>query len=110
MCGVNAIFRTDQQAVEVEDLRRMCAAIQHRGPDGAGFAILNEGSLGLGHVRLSIIDLVTGDQPLFNEDGTICISFNGEIYDYIKWRKELIARGHQFRTHSYTEVIIPLFE
>ena len=98
------------QAAEREDITRMCSAISHRGPDGAGYALLDNGALAFGHVRLSIIDLQDGDQPLYNEDGSICITFNGEIYDYKQLREELIGQGHRFRTHSDTEVIVHLYE
>jgi len=110
MCGVNMILRKDGSPVEREDITRMCAAISHRGPDGAAYALLDSGALVFGHVRLSIIDLQEGDQPLYNEDGAICITFNGEIYDYKRLREELIHQGHRFRTHSDTEVIVHLYE
>lgn len=110
MCGINAIFKKDSSRVDVEDLRKMCAVITHRGPDDAGYTLLNNERVGLGHVRLSIIDLSGGDQPLYNQDGSIAIVFNGEIYDYKKIREDLIAKGHKFRTHSDTEVIIYLYQ
>ena len=88
----------------------MCSVIRHRGPDGAGFARLGDGSTLFGHVRLSIIDLATGAQPIFNEDHSIAIVFSGEIYDYQAHRKTLIAAGHTFRTRSDTEVIVHLYE
>ena len=86
----------------------MCDAIRHRGPDDWG--VFLEGGTGLGMRRLSIIDLATGDQPLGNEDGTIQVVFNGEIYNFAALREELVARGHTFRSHSDTEVIIHLYE
>ena len=110
MCGIAMILRKDRSPAEREDITRMCSAISHRGPDGAGYALLDHGTLAFGHVRLSIIDLQEGDQPLYNEDGTICITFNGEIYDYKQLREELIDQGHRFRTHSDTEVIVHLYE
>ena len=88
----------------------MLSVIRHRGPDEAGYCILNEGSAILGHVRLSIIDLETGGQPMYSEEKNISISFNGEIYDYRNLRDELIKKGHVFSTHSDTEVIIHLYE
>jgi len=88
----------------------MCSVIRHRGPDGAGFARVGDGSTLLGHVRLSIIDLATGAQPLFNEDHSIAITFGGEIYDYQTHRATLIEAGHTFRTQSDTEVIVHLYE
>jgi asparagine synthase (glutamine-hydrolysing) len=110
MCGINMILRKDGKAVEREDIVRMCSALSHRGPDGAGYALLNNGALGFGHVRLSIIDLQDGDQPLYNEDGSVCITFNGEIYDYKRLREKLMRQGHRFRTYSDTEVIVHLYE
>ena len=88
----------------------MCSAIAHRGPDGAAFARAGHGSALLGHVRLSIIDLPAGAQPLFNEDHSIGVVFNGEIYDYAAHRERLVAAGHTFRTQSDTEVIVHLYE
>lgn len=109
MCGLNAIIRKKGVA-DIEDIRRMSSVIPHRGPDGAGFALLNEGQVLFGHNRLSIIDLHEGHQPLYNQDGSVCITFNGEIYDYKSHREELIQKGHQFRTHSDTEVIVHLYD
>jgi asparagine synthase (glutamine-hydrolysing) len=86
----------------------MAAALSHRGPDE--FGIYRDSRVGLSHARLSIIDLVTGQQPLTNETGTISIVFNGEIFNYIELRKELIAAGHRFRTRSDTEVIVHAYE
>jgi asparagine synthase (glutamine-hydrolysing) len=110
MCGISVIHRFDQRRPDVEDIRRMSSVIRHRGPDGAGFARVGDGSTLLGHVRLSIIDLATGAQPIFNEDHSIGIVFNGEIYDYQAHRETLIAAGHTFRTQSDTEVIVHLYE
>ena len=76
----------------------------HRGPDGNGIYV--DGDVGLAHARLSIIDLAGGQQPMCNEDGTVWITFNGEIFNYVELRAELIARGHRFRTTSDTEVIV----
>lgn len=110
MCGVTAIFGGRERPASVADIHRMTSAIRHRGPDGAGFAILDQGRLIFGHARLSIIDLEGGEQPLFNEDGTIALTFNGEIYDHAALRAELIAEGHRFRTRSDAEVVIHLYE
>jgi len=89
-------------------LKRMCDALHHRGPDEEGFHF--EESVGLGHRRLSIIDLAAGQQPLCNEDGTVWIVFNGEIYNYVELREDLIKKGHTLRTSSDTEVIVHLYE
>jgi asparagine synthase (glutamine-hydrolysing) len=110
MCGISAIYRLDREFADEADIRRMCSVIPHRGPDGAGFARMGGGSALLGHVRLSIIDIAAGAQPIFNEDQTIGITFNGEIYDYQAHRDELVRAGHTFRTQSDTEVIIHLYE
>lgn len=110
MCGINVIYKKRGLRAEISDIRRMSSVMSHRGPDGAGFALLNQDSLLFGHNRLSIIDLHDGHQPLFNKDGSVCITFNGEIYDYKSHREELIKKGHQFRTHSDTEVIVHLYD
>ncbi len=93
---------------EVERLRMMAGALAHRGPDE--FGVYRDSRVGLAHARLSIIDLAGGQQPLTNEDGTLWISFNGEIFNYIELREELIAAGHEFQTSSDTEVIVHAFE
>jgi len=85
-------------------LERMNASLFHRGPDAGGLHV--EPGLGLAHRRLSIIDLSTGQQPLYNEDGSVVVVFNGEIYNFQELAKELVACGHTFRTHSDTEVIV----
>jgi asparagine synthase (glutamine-hydrolysing) len=86
----------------------MMDAISHRGPDGRGKHL--SGSVGLGHTRLAIIDLSTGDQPMTNEDGTIWLVYNGEVYNFHELREELLRKGHHFRSTSDTEVIIHLYE
>lgn len=86
----------------------MGEGIAHRGPDAEGF--WNEPGVGLVHRRLSIIDLAGGDQPIANEDGSILVVFNGEIYNFKELRAQLLAKGHQFRTHSDTEVLVHLYE
>ena len=87
---------------------RMCAGEEHRGPDSRGIHV--EAGVGLGIQRLRIIDLATGDQPIFNEDGTVAVVLNGEIYNFRELRERLIASGHSFRTESDTEVIVHLYE
>ena len=86
----------------------MCRVITHRGPDDEGF--YTDGTVGIGMRRLSIVDVAGGHQPLSNEDGTLWIVFNGEIYNHLALREQLIARGHHYSTHSDTETIIHLFE
>ena len=109
MCGICGKFMFDREArVPGALVRDMADAIIHRGPDDEGFYV--SGQIGLGFRRLSIIDLSGGHQPLSNEDGTVWIVFNGEIYNYQAIRRELIAKGHTFRTKSDTEVIVHLYE
>ena len=108
MCGIAGILNFDRSPVDVVCLQHMTDAIQHRGPDGEGHHI--DGAVGLGHRRLSIIDLEAGKQPLSNEDGTIWITFNGEIYNFQDLRARLEGLGHAFRTHSDTEAIIHAYE
>lgn len=86
----------------------MAARLHHRGPDGMGF--YNDDQVGLGHTRLSIIDLETGDQPIHNEDKTVWVVFNGEVFNYIELREDLVRRGHHFYTQSDTEVLVHLYE
>jgi asparagine synthase (glutamine-hydrolysing) len=98
----------DGETVSAEQVRRMTDTIVHRGPDDEGIHV--RGNVGLGMRRLSIIDLAGGHQPIYNEDGTVAVVFNGEIYNFLELRQELAGRGHQFRTHSDTEVIVHLYE
>jgi asparagine synthase (glutamine-hydrolysing) len=109
MCGIAGIveFRTDTPA-DADALRRMCAIMFHRGPDEEGFAV--QGRVGLGMRRLSIIDLKTGQQPMTNEDGSVRLVYNGEIYNHMSLRERLLARGHVFRTQCDTETIVHLYE
>ena len=110
MCGVASILRFDGTPVEARDLRRMGSAMAPRGPDGAGLAILDDGRVGLGHVRLSIVDVAGGGQPLYNEDLSVAAVCNGELYDYQPLRRSLARRGHQFRTNSDSELLVHLYE
>jgi asparagine synthase (glutamine-hydrolysing) len=107
MCGICGVIGGDPVAGRA-DVERMTAALAHRGPDAEGFHC--HGQAVLGHRRLSIIDLAHGDQPLTNEDGTLWIVCNGEIYNYRQLRSRLEADGHRFRTSTDTEVILHLFE
>ncbi len=108
MCGVAGIWHPDSRSVDRAALRRMTAALTHRGPDEEGFH--EEPGIGLGHRRLSIIDLSSGQQPLSNGDGTVWIAFNGEIFNYIELREDLEKRGYVFRTRSDTETIVHLYQ
>ena len=109
MCGICGKLAFDPEAkIEPDLLKQMADAIVHRGPDDEGYYVKNQ--IGLGFRRLSIIDLSGGHQPLSNEDGSIWIVFNGEIYNYAELRAELLSKGHAFRTKSDTEVIVHLYE
>ena len=108
MCGIAGIMGFAGGAVREEELRSMCAALNHRGPDGEGIYLAQEA--GLGMRRLSIIDLETGDQPVCNEDGSVWVVFNGEIYNFAELRRGLETRGHRFTTRTDTEVIVHLYE
>ena len=108
MCGIAGIVGRDGEVLGADQVRRMTDAIVHRGPDDEG--IRAQGRIGLGMRRLSIIDLAGGRQPIYNEDRSVCVVFNGEIYNFPQLRKELEARGHHFYTHCDTEVIVHLYE
>ena len=110
MCGIAGIVRDDPaQPVEHALLARMCDQIAHRGPDDRG--IWTAGGIGLGHQRLSIIDLSpAGHQPMTNEDGSVHVVHNGEIYNFRELRDELLKRGHTFRSRTDTEVLVHLYE
>lgn len=109
MCGIAGIFNLHEDRETPEStIARMLSAIRHRGPDE--FGMYRDSRVALGHDRLSIIDLSGGQQPMCNEDSTVWITFNGEIFNFIELRADLIARGHRFRTSSDTEVIIHLYE
>lgn len=109
MCGIAGVI--DAQSPDLGgDLARMLQRLVHRGPDGEGCHIEQERSVALGMRRLSIIDLEGGWQPIWNEDNTICVVFNGEIYNYVELREELRRSGHRFQTQSDTEVLVHLYE
>lgn len=109
MCGIAGIFDTrEARRVDASLLERMNQSQFHRGPDDGGVHI--EPGVGLAHRRLSIIDLSNGHQPLFNEDGSVVVVYNGEIYNFPELTTELLAAGHQFRTHCDTEVIVHAWE
>jgi asparagine synthase (glutamine-hydrolysing) len=109
MCGIAGILNLDGTSVDARLLQRMTAVLAHRGPDGEGF--YTDGALGLGHRRLRIIDLSErGKQPLSNEDKTVWVTFNGEIYNYRELRASLTKRGHIFYSNTDTEVVVHAFE
>lgn len=109
MCGIAGILHLDRErTAQAGPLQRMTDVIHHRGPDGEGHFL--KGNLGLGHRRLSIIDLHSGDQPMFSDDGHLAIVFNGEIYNYVELREELRSMGFAFQTTSDTEVILTAYQ
>jgi asparagine synthase (glutamine-hydrolysing) len=111
MCGICGIV--GREPIDRDALVRMAAALRHRGPDDEGFHVEERAdgvAIGLGFRRLSIIDLVSGNQPIANEDGSVQLVFNGEIYNYRELRSDLQSRGHRFSTDSDTEVIVHLYE
>ncbi len=108
MCGFAGIVRREPRGVDPRTLTRMAASIRHRGPDG--FGIYAGERFGVAHVRLSIIDVAGGAQPLTNEDGRIVIAYNGEVYNYVALRRLLEKAGHRFRTRSDTEVLVHAYE
>ena len=108
MCGIAGIVGRHREVIDAADVRRMCHTLVHRGPDDEG--IYTRGPVGLGMRRLSVIDLSSGHQPIHNEDKSVWVTCNGEIYNFPELRKELESRGHCFYTHCDTEVIVHLYE
>lgn len=109
MCGICGKFNlVTGDPVQPELIKRMADVLRHRGPDGEGYYVHK--NIGLGHRRLKIIDLETGQQPMFNEDGSLVVVFNGEIYNFMELRRELQTSGHHFRTKSDTEVLLHGYE
>jgi asparagine synthase (glutamine-hydrolysing) len=109
MCGILAIHDPAGGVTEAE-IRRGLDAMRHRGPDGEGVWVSPDRTVGIGHVRLAVIDPLTGQQPIANEDGTIVAAVNGEFYGYDAIRRNLEARGHVFRTNSDSEILVHLYE
>src|SRR6266852_54198 len=109
MCGIAGIVSAEpEDRIEAATIHRMCDAIVHRGPDDEGIFVKD--GTGLGMRRLRIIDLAGGHQPVFNEDRSVWVVFNGEIYNFPELRAELLGRGHRLTTHTDTEVIVHLYE
>jgi len=108
MCGIAGIMSLSDRPVQREEIRSMCDAMIHRGPNDEGLHLAP--GIGLGMRRLSIIDLETGRQPVENEDGTVSVVFNGEIYNFKSLRRALEKQGHVFKTETDTEVIVHLYE
>src|SRR5919109_2812128 len=110
MCGIAGVLSFNGETVASELLRQMIRPIRHRGPDSSGVYSSDTGGVGLAHARFRIIDLAGGHQPMSNEDGSLWITFNGEIFNYLELRETLIGRGHRFATRSDTEVILHAYE
>ena len=108
MCGIAGIVSVRGTPASQADVTRMCDAMTHRGPDDAGFLV--DGPVALGVRRLSIIDVAGGHQPIFNEDGSVAVVYNGEIYNFRELRSWLESCGHRFRTASDTEAILHAWE
>ena len=108
MCGIVALFSPEKPIVP-ESLVRATERLAHRGPDEQHHWTAPHGRVGLGHTRLSIIDLVTGAQPIASEDGRLRIVVNGEFYDHERIRRDLEARGHRFSTRSDSEIALHLY-
>ena len=109
MCGIAGIFHTEGlKPVDPDRVARMCAVAAHRGPDGQG--VWTAPGIGLGHVRLAIIDLVGSPQPMASSDGAAMLVFNGEIYNFRELRRELQAEGATFRTDGDSEVILAAWQ
>ena len=108
MCGIAGFHGAPASLEHQVVLARMVGALNHRGPDEHGIHL--DGDTGFGHARLSIIDISSGQQPMVSADGNVCVTFNGEIFNYIELREAMIQRGHHFRTDSDTEVLLKLYE
>jgi len=109
MCGITGIFHFDNtRSADSRLLKEMTDVISYRGPDGEGY--FTQKNIGLGHRRLSIIDITTGGQPMYNDDKSIAVVLNGEIYNYVELKTELVNKGHTFKTASDTEVLIKAYE
>jgi asparagine synthase (glutamine-hydrolysing) len=108
MCGIAGTVRSDGRAADPGLVERMCVALEHRGPDSRG--VHAHGSVGLGIQRLRVVDLEGGDQPIYNEDKSVAVVLNGEIYNFRELRRRLERAGHRFRTDGDTEAIVHLYE
>jgi asparagine synthase (glutamine-hydrolysing) len=108
MCGIAGIVNRDERTIQSSELSRMIGRLSHRGPDATGIVL--DGRMGFAHSRLSIIDVSGGKQPMKSSDGNLCITFNGEIFNYVELREELVRAGSRFATRSDTEVILHMYE
>ena len=112
MCGICGVIAFGDSAEPVDEptLRAMADTLRHRGPDDDGYLVAPDRRVGFGFRRLSIVDLATGDQPMSNEDDSVWLIFNGEIYNHAAHRPALESRGHRFKSRSDAEVILHLYE
>lgn len=109
MCGIAGIYKLNGESINFEAIQRFTDSIAHRGPDGSGYELLNNDTLAFGHRRLSILDLTeSGKQPMFFQD-RYCITFNGEVYNFIEIKEELLKNGFSFRTETDTEIILAAY-
>src|SRR5215469_7028355 len=108
MCGIAGVINAEGSRADESIIRRMTEVIAHRGPDASGFYLRGEAALG--HRRLSIIDLATGDQPMTNEDSSLWITYNGEIFNHAELRPDLEAAGHRYKSRCDTETILHAYE
>src|SRR5262245_47641306 len=106
MCGICGVIAQDRREDVGSTVERLMDRLAHRGPDGRGIRYVRERRAALGHLRLSIVDLATGAQPMANEDGTVWVTYNGEIYNHRALRAELERFGHRFQTRADTEVLV----
>ncbi|MFM6983490.1 MAG: asparagine synthetase B family protein, partial [Chitinophagaceae bacterium] len=110
MCGISGIYHLNREAVDQQELREFTDSMLHRGPDAYGYEFLDQNSLGLGQRRLSILDLSeSGRQPMYYADNRFCITYNGEIFNFLSIREELKSFGYQFKSDSDTEVILAAY-
>lgn len=110
MCGIAGQWNFESP-LELSEIEQMIRPLERRGPDASGCMLFNDDKIALGHTRLSILDLrKNGDQPLTNEDGTVWLTFNGEIYNYRELRRELQSAGHYFQSNTDSEVIVHSYE
>ncbi len=111
MCGIAGIYKINKSSVSIEDLKKMTDAIIHRGPDGEGFWLNEKETIGFGHRRLAIIDLSeNGKQPMHYAESRYTLTFNGEIYNYIELKEQLLKKGYKFKSESDTEVLLALYD
>ena len=111
MCGIAGVWNLNNRLVELNELEKFTDSLRHRGPDGSGYTLYDNETLGLGHRRLSILDLSeNGKQPLEYLNNRYSITYNGEIYNFIELKKILLSEGYNFKSESDTEVILAAYD